>query len=336
MRCMILTLGCLAACQDKKPAPPPPQPPHDGVMLLSQGKAPFQPLRYHLTRGQKTASELVWEMTAVNDGQRSPMPTLVIQLETSVEDVLADGTAKLRIAVVRTTVRDQKDSAVGSDLVRDQAAAMQNVVITESLAPDGKLSESHVETQATVPDSMRNGLDSLLRTLEQAAMRLPDEPVGLSAIWRERKSLPAGGIRAVSETTYTLTSLAGTKLTYSGQGVASGEPQTIEQDGLKVEVTSTRGHSETQGAIDLARHAPELTVHSTFTTAMNVVASPPAPGSGPSTVEITMAIQVTSMDAPRAETVAQAAGSDEAAPSDAGIAHDAEPGQAGQGAHSAP
>ncbi|HET7504346.1 MAG TPA: hypothetical protein VFK02_25165 [Kofleriaceae bacterium] len=324
---MILTLGFLAACQDKKPEPAPPPPPHDGVTLISPGSAPLQLLRYHLIKGTKTHSELVWEMTAVNDGQNSPMPTLVIDLETSVDDVLPDGTAKLRITVVRTTVRDQKDSGVASDLVRDEVAAMRGIVLTEALAPDGKLSDSRLDTGATLPESARSRLDSLLRTLEQAAMRLPAEPVGVGATWRERKSLPAGGIRAVSETTYALTSLADTRLSYTGDGAATGEPQTIEQDGVKVEVTSTRGSSGTRGTIDLARYAPELTVHSTFSTAMNVVAATPAPGAGPSTVEITMAIQVTSRDA--------SAAAGEAAPSDAGLAPDAER-QDGQGAHSAP
>ena len=71
MRCTILTLVALIACQDKKPGPPPPpppQPPHDGVTLVQPGTAPFQTLRYHLTAGTKTTSELIWDLTAEDDG----------------------------------------------------------------------------------------------------------------------------------------------------------------------------------------------------------------------------------------------------------------------------
>jgi hypothetical protein len=325
MRCTILTLVTLIACQDKKPAPPPPPPPHDGVTLVSPGAAPFQTVRYHLARGSKTMSELVWDLTATNDGQPGPMPTLIIELETVVADVLPDGDAKLRITITRTRVRDQAGSSAGSELVREEAAAMQGVIITENLAPDGKLSDSHVDA-ATVPDNVRTRLDGLSRTLEQVAMQLPAEPVGLGATWRERKSLPAGGIRAVSETTYTVTSLTRDKIAYTGVGLATGTPQTIEQDGLKVEVTNTHGHSETTGALDLTRYAPEVTSTSTFTAAMNVVAPDQAPGAGPSTVEITMAIQVTPSDAARAEpapapAVATAPPSPDAgpAPSTAGL-----------------
>jgi hypothetical protein len=301
MRCTILTLLTLTACQDKKPAPPPPPPPpHDGVTLVQPGTAPFQAVRYHLTRGTSTASALVWDFTASNDGQRSPMPTLVVELETVVADVLPDGSARLQITITRTRVRDQAGSSVGSDLVREEAAAMQGVIITETLAPDGKLSESHVDA-ASLPDNVRARLDNLSRSLEQAAMQLPAEPVGIGATWRERKSLPAGGIRAVSETTYTLTSLTSDKIAYTGVGLATGVPQTIEQDGIKVEVTNTHGQSQTTGAVDLTRYAPEVTSTSTFTTAMNVVAPTQPAGAGPSTVEITMAIRVTPLDATRTE-----------------------------------
>jgi hypothetical protein len=320
MRCTILTLVALIACQDKKPEPPPPppEPPHDGVTLVLPGAPPFQTLRYHLTQGSKTTSELIWDFAADSDGQRSPMPTLIVDLETSVDDVGADGTAKLRITIVRTRVRDRAGSSVGGDLVRAEAAAMQGVIITETLAPDGKLSDSHVDA-ATVPDNVRTRLDSLSRSLEQVAMRLPAEPVGLDATWRERRSLPEGGIRAVSETTYTLMSVTRDKIAYIGVGLATGVPQTIEQDGLKVEVTNTHGHSETKGAVDLTRYAPEVTSTSMFATAMNVVAPKQSPGAGASTVEITMAILVTPTDPIRAETAPTAAPGvpTDAAPSDA-------------------
>jgi hypothetical protein len=171
---------------------------------------------------------------------------------------------------------------------------MHGVVIAETLAPDGQLVESHVEAAASVPDRAREQLDQLTRSLAQVAMRMPSEPVGLGASWRERRTLPEGGIRAVSETFYTVTSLSPTTLDYTSVGLSSGEPQTIEQDGLKVEVSDTRGHSQAHGSVDLARYTFEVTSTSTFATAMNVIAPQGTPGAGRSTVEIAMAIHVAS------------------------------------------
>lgn len=304
MRCAILTLvlvtaGTLIACNAETPAPAPALPPHDGMTLIHPGAPPYQPLRYHLSRGTRTTSQLVCDLEVKNDGQSGPMPALVVDLDTTVEDILADGSAKLRITVVRTSVRDRPGSPVPSDMVLAQATAMQGIVFTETLAPDGQLADPHVEAAASVPDSAREQLDRLNKSLAQVAMRMPAEPVGIGAIWRERRTLPDGGIRAVSETFYTLTSFTGDTMAYTSVGLSTGAPQTIEQDGMKVEVTNTRGHSQAKGSVDLSRYAFDVASTSSFATAMNVVAPQGTPGAGPSTVEITMAIHVMPAEGPR-------------------------------------
>src|SRR5215510_15705531 len=98
MRYTFLTLVALIACRDKAlELPPPAPPPHDGVTLLQPGAPPLQVVRYHLTKGSKTSSELMCDVDVKNDKQGGPMPTLIVELETTVEDVLADGSAKLRL-----------------------------------------------------------------------------------------------------------------------------------------------------------------------------------------------------------------------------------------------
>lgn len=239
-----------------------------------------------------TTSELAYDLDVKNDGQGSTMPTLVVELETTVDDGLADGTAKLRIAVVRTSVRDRPGSESARDLMRAEAAAMRGVVITEMLAPDGKVWDARIQTTAVLPDKVRAALDRVTQSLERMAMRLPSEPVGVGATWRERKTLPQGGIRAISETTYTLVSITGDTVAYATTGLSTGAPQTLEQDGTKVEVTNTHGHSEAKGTIDLSRYAFDGAATSTFTSTMNVVAPEGTPGAGSSTVEVTMAIRL--------------------------------------------
>jgi hypothetical protein len=300
MRRVTLTLRVaaltLVAC--KSPPEPPPLPPHDGVTLIHRGVPPFQPLRYHLARGTRTTSQLICDLELKTDGERGPIPALVVDLDTTVEDVLADGSARLRVTIARTTVRDRSGSAVDSDVVLAQAAALQGVAIVQTLAPDGQLADSYVDAAGGAPESARDDLDRLSRSLQQVAMRMPAESVGVGAIWRERRTLPEGGIRATSETLYTLTSLTGSTLEYTSMGLSSGPPQTVDQDGVKVEVTSTRGHAEARGSVDLSRFAFNAKSSSTFSTTMNVVAPSSAPGAGPSTIEITMAIEISSVPPP--------------------------------------
>jgi hypothetical protein len=356
MRCSLLTLVAVIACRDKpaEPPPPAPPPPHDGVTLIQPGAAPLQVVRYHLIKGSRLSSELVCDVDVKNDGQGGAMPTMIVALDTTVDDVLGDGSAKLRIAVTGARVRDRSGSAVASDVMQAQAAALRGVVITQTLAPDGAISGSHVVPaaapaatgSAAAPrppgpaDPASGQLDSLLRSLERVATRLPVEPVGAGAIWRERRTLPEGGIRAVSEITYTLASLAGDRLAYTSIGQSTGAPQTVDQDGVKVEVTGTHGRSEASGSIDLSRYALEAIATSTFASTMTVLAPDAGPGAERSTVEIAMTIHVApaagAPGAPGAGVGSPAPGPAVTAPGNAAPSPAAPPGGGDQGAHSAP
>ncbi|HEY0482679.1 MAG TPA: DUF6263 family protein [Kofleriaceae bacterium] len=345
MRRTYLILVALVACRDKAPEPPPPPPPpHDGVTLLQAGAPPLAPLRYHLTRGTKTAAELVCDVDIKSDDRSGPMPTLVVDLETTVEDVLGDGSARLRITVVDTRIRDRPGSQVASDVMQAQATAMRGVVLTETLAPDGAVSDAQVippvpatrpaggPSAADVTAKASGRLDSLLRSLERMAMRLPAEPVGIGATWSERRTLPEGGIRATSEIRYTLVSITGSTLAYTGAGQSSGTPQTVEQDGVKIEVADTHGRSEVQGSIDLARYTLDGMARSTFSSSMTVIAPDAGPGAARSTVEITMAVRMTPLAGGTAGAAAAPPAAAPATPDDA-ASPDETGGSGGHGGH---
>jgi hypothetical protein len=294
MRRRCLTLVVLIACRDPSPPPPPPPaPPHDGVTLVQPGTAPRQTLRYHLTKGIRVTSQLECDADIKSSELGGPMPTQIVALETVVDDVLPDGAAKLRITVIDAGIRERPGAEAVGDVMRAQTVAMRGVVISETLAPDGNISEARVEAGAT-SDKLHRELDGLLRNLEHVATRLPAEPVGVGAMWRERRTLPEGGVRAVSEITYTLASLDRTEVGYHSIGESIGEPQTIEQDGTKLEVTDTHGRTSASGTVDLARYAPDLAASSTFATTMKVIAPSPGSGDGRSTIEIAMTIRMTS------------------------------------------
>lgn len=403
MRCALLTLVALVACQDKRPElPPPPAAPKDGVTLIQAGQAPHQLLRYRFTKGTTTTSELVYDFEARSEPQGSdpagqgsasaaagsgagsgaasgaatgvsrsatadsaagagsakakapapaattdaPAPTLIVTLETTVEDVLPDGTARLRIAVRKTRVRDQPGNLIAGETLRAQAASAEGLVFTELVAPDGKVSDTRIDTSGNMPARARARLDSLIQSLERVAMQLPREPVGVGATWSERKPLPEGGIRAMSETTYTLTALAGTTASYTATGRSTGANQTIQEAGMTVQITNPRGQSETTGTLDLARYTADVSSKSTFTAQMAVDAPAGTPGAGASTVEVSLAIRLSPASAPAPD------GSDDSAPASpstgtsapaaAAPAAPAEPagpasgGPAAQGAHKAP
>lgn len=293
MRRTYLILVVLMACHDKPPEPPPPAPPQDGVVLIQPGVQPLQLLRYHLTRGATVKSRLVCNVDVKSSEVQAPMASQVFDLETTVEDVAASGDARLRITVVDADVRD-RPGVTATDVVKAQTTALRGLVITETLAPDGKVSDARVAAGAA-PDQVQHELDGLLQNLGRVATRLPAEPVGVGATWRERRTLPEGGVRAISEITYTLTSLTGTTVGFTSAGQASGPPeQTVEQDGEKVQVTDVHGQSAAAGSLDLARYALELNATSGFFTTMALAAPAAGKGAERSTIEISIAIRMTS------------------------------------------
>jgi hypothetical protein len=361
-RSVLAVVLLVACQDHKPEQPPPPPAPHDGVTLLTPGAAPLQRIRYRLTKGLKATSELVYdfetkteepagtappEPPGPKDSSHSgsgstkpgrpqakappepptseiagPSPTLVVTLETEVQDVSPDGAAKLRVTVVKTSVRERDGSHLPTDLVTAQAVAAEGVALVETLAPDGEVTEAHIEGAAKLTDKAHARIDGLLQSLEHVAMRLPREPIGAGATWIERKPLPEGGIQALIETLYTLTSITGTTIAYTSVGKVTGHSQTIEQDGTTVSVTNPRGRAETHGTIDLARYALDVASTSTFSAAMTIDAPSGTAGAGASTVAVTVGVKMTPTGEPAA---AASAGSSEPPPADPA-----------QGAHKAP
>jgi hypothetical protein len=288
-----VALLILVACKDKEPEVPPPASSGDGVTVIFAGVAPRQLLRYQLTPGTKATSEMICDVDLRTDGKPGPMPTMVVNLETAVEDIASDGSAKLRMTVLGVTVRDRSGSAVTAEMVQGQAEALRGVAITETLGASGTVSDSRIDATA-LSDHARAQLDTLSRNLAQVAMQLPQQPVGPGARWRLHKALPDGGIRAVADTTYTLTSLSGSSIGYTSTGTATGDAQIVEQEGAKVRVTDTHGHFEGAGSVELSRYAPAITSSSTFSTTLTMLAPDGGPGGAPSQIEIITGIRLTS------------------------------------------
>lgn len=295
MRRALLTLVLLTACKDKPPPPPPPpEPVHDGVRLIQAGTPPLQPLRYRFLKGTRTTSTLTCEVAIKTDGQGDLTPPLVVTLEAVVDDVASDGTAHLRFTLsgAKLAQPGAADGPRGSLELAEQVAALQGIVITETLAPDGTTSGARVETTGSAPDKARAQLDSLLQSLAHVTTQLPAEAVGIGATWRERRTLPPGGITGVAETVYTLRALTPTSFSYESVGELTGGPQTITNEGVTIEVSKSAGRTEAKGTVELERYALDVTTRSVFTSTMSAVVPPDAAGGGASTIEVTMATRM--------------------------------------------
>jgi len=253
-----LAASVIAACGNE-PAekPPPPPPPAPGsVHVVSPGMPPYEPLRYRVAKGTRTHLEVVLDVDVDAGGQGGTLPSFVMTTELAIDDVLADGTAKLRATIVDMTTRDREGSLVPAAQLDDAMQLMRGLVTTGTLASNGALRELAIEPgDRRLPPALATQIDNLSRSIEQIAMPLPDEPVGLGASWTQQKTFEQGGLELTTTTTFTLVSREGGRFAFTSRTELGGKDQTVTQNGTTVRVSGLRGEGTGKGTVDLARLA---------------------------------------------------------------------------------
>ncbi len=239
--------------------------PIDGVEVLTAGASGSQRvLRYHLAKGVKTPLELAMDVEMIAGGRGGKLPTLVMTMEIGADDVLPDGTAKLRMTVIDAQVRDRAGSAVPAGPMRALTAAMIGAVFTASLSPDGKLADAKFDAPKTLPAAVTAQLTQLTQSIEQLAMRLPGEAVGVGAKWSSRRTVTQNGLAMVTVTTVELTAIEGERVTFTTSSTLSAPDQNVQQDGVSITIKDVGGGGAGSVAIDLSRMAMTGTLNAEF------------------------------------------------------------------------
>src|SRR6185369_4327520 len=89
----VLVIGCHTSDQAPAPVAKP------EVQLVSPGAAPRHVLAYALPKGTQTHLELAIDLALDAGGQGGALPTVVMQLDVTVEDLLPDHRMRLRTVV---------------------------------------------------------------------------------------------------------------------------------------------------------------------------------------------------------------------------------------------
>jgi hypothetical protein len=246
-------LSAAGACKGSDEAPPPPpRPPSDGIEMVKLGEPPQKLLRYHLTKGAMTASEIVMDYQVAQNEQTMTLPTLVLGTELVVEDVQADGTATTRTKVVKTAIREV-DGATTPGVAEDKAQRLVGVTFVGTLSPGGHILASRVAGAEKVPPELKAWIESIDRSLRAVAMALPDVPVGVGAQWKHRATLSEGGIRGTAVTTVEVVAIDSDKVTYMTTTSTDGADQ--KANGGTTDIKHISGSGSGRGTIDLARMA---------------------------------------------------------------------------------
>ncbi|HWL61524.1 MAG TPA: hypothetical protein VNQ32_01885 [Steroidobacteraceae bacterium] len=177
------------------------------VTLLQPGTGQLQPLRYRFQSGRSETAKMdtTMQLTMVASGMQVPMGAstpISIQIQLRTAEVGADGSAKMRFEVISAEAGG--DSATAAQL-NPTLASMKGLSGSYSLDTRGQVSGSQMGAPRAAAGIAPTAED-LQEQMQQLALPLPAEPVGIGARWRAIQQTSANGLEVTQTTEYTLRS----------------------------------------------------------------------------------------------------------------------------------
>lgn len=250
LRCLAAAFVILvAACEGKRDKQAPIEPPD--LQMVSAGNAPRKLLRYHVPKGTSQSLEVTIDMSLTAGDMGGPVPTIVMSLLLGAEDVTADGSIKLHTTIVDVTARDRTESKIPASAFAGPLGALKGIALTSTISPSGRVSKSQVEGGKQLPPDVARQLDALTTSFESVVMPLPNEPIGVGAVWRSSRELAQNGMKATTVNTFNVTAITGDKIEYTIETEVHGSDQAITQSGTTVDITDITGVGGGKGTLHL-------------------------------------------------------------------------------------
>lgn len=214
----------------------------DPVLVLDEGQEPRELLRYTVTEGTTTTSNMDFGLASLAKtsagAQLSVVPGVRLHVVSGPSIQSRRGTRfDVRIVKAEALVPEGADQELASDLDKS-ASVLNNVGGWVEIDDRGIIQASQLNEQAKRADvpirllvMIINARTSLSRVL------LPAEPVGKGARWEARKDLLLYGFEVSQVDTYTLTEKVGDELRMRVAIQQTARPQTVTFDEEGVELT---------------------------------------------------------------------------------------------------
>lgn len=246
---MVMGIGC--GSDDAKPAPPPPP---GLVTVLAPGTEPRRVLRYHVAPDARATLTAELDVSIDAGGQAGDLPTMVLGLETVVEQAQPGDRARVRTTIAAVSSRERPNTLVTAAAMDAEAHHLRGIAFVGRLAPDGELGDVTVDLGGrTLPPALASQVDSLAKTFQQVAMPLPAVAVGVGARWRYEKRIDQGGMKLTATTDVQLSALDGDRLSFVMTSTLAGADQAVTQAGTTIRLTHIGGEGKGTGVVDLAR-----------------------------------------------------------------------------------
>ena len=185
----VVAWGCKSGEHDRASTQRPPD-----LQIVSAGNEPRRVLRYQLTQGTTQKLELEVDVNVTANDMGGAMPTMVMTLAVTVENVLPIG-AQLRATVLDAAARDRDDTRVDPDVLTGPLALMKGLAITATLTPSGRVLNSKIAIgDKKMTGAAKAQLAALGSSFDQLLMPLPERAVGVGAVWRTSRAIEQSGM----------------------------------------------------------------------------------------------------------------------------------------------
>jgi len=216
------------------------------VQLVATGIEPRQKLRYHAAKSTARTLEVAIDMDVTAGDMESALPHMVMTLSVLVEDVLYDGRMKLRTTVRDVEAHERITSPIAPASLGAPTDAMRGLVMTSTLYRDGHVADASIE------GGNQFDVGTLGGNFEQVMMPLPDEPVGVGAVWRSSRPIQQGAMKLKAVSTITVTAMNGDNISFTIDTQAHGDDQVFRDARESMDMKDIVGTGKGKGTIDLA------------------------------------------------------------------------------------
>ncbi len=207
------------------------------VRLVKPGAEPRSKLRLKLVPGSTETMVMVMRMrtsTAIGEGFTSSLlPDMVEHLRMNVTEVNPDGRARIDFVIEKANAKQAR--GVDAAVVSAVDTALQGMVGMRGytmLTDRGVVEAGDVEVPPDATPTLKQMATQMRESITQFASPVPEEPVGVGAVWEVTTHPIAGGVKVTQKATQTLVSRQGPNLKTSAVVASTAAPQEMKNDKL--------------------------------------------------------------------------------------------------------
>lgn len=205
------------------------------ISLVEAGDDTRQ-LRYRPEAGavERVAMEFGLDLDMEVDGQPLPdfdVPAFGMTMTLTVDDVADDGTVTVGYGFEDFGAVGDADPAVAAAL-EEAAADIRGITGTMRMTDRGVILDSDVDIPADVDPALRSTFEEMESQLDTATVPLPEDPVGVGAVWEGTVAIPTSGVETQATYRYEVVEIEGDRVTVDVSYTQTVPPQDAELEGM--------------------------------------------------------------------------------------------------------